>query len=109
MFHHILIPTDGSSLSSAALETGMRFTRKAEARVTLMTVIEPFHLFSLAADQVSNTPAESHEHAVAQGRRILSKAEPRPKCPVWTVRLSTWSMISSMRRSSLRHWSGAAT
>lgn len=75
MFHHILIPTDGSSLSSAAVEKALGFAQEAGARVTLLTVIEPFHVFSLAPDQVSHTPAEFLEHAAAQAERILSTAE----------------------------------
>ena len=79
MFRHILIPTDGSSLSSAAVENALHFAQEAGAQVTLLTVIEPFHVFSLAPDQVSSSSAEFHQHAAAQADRILSMAEAQGK------------------------------
>ncbi|WP_191059793.1 universal stress protein [Geminicoccus harenae] len=75
MFRHILIPTDGSSLSSSAVEKALRFAREIRAQATLLTVIEPFQLFSLAPEQVSSTAADYHKHATAQAERILSMAE----------------------------------
>ena len=41
MFRHILIPTDGSLLSTAAIDSGMAFARACGARVTVLAVIEP--------------------------------------------------------------------
>jgi nucleotide-binding universal stress UspA family protein len=41
MFHHILIPTDGSLLSAAVVEAGIALARGTGARVTVLTVIEP--------------------------------------------------------------------
>jgi nucleotide-binding universal stress UspA family protein len=45
MYHHILIPTDGSPLSTVAVEHSMDFARDAEAKVTVLTVVDPFHVF----------------------------------------------------------------
>jgi len=75
MFHHILIPTDGSSLSSSAVEKALTFAQEAGAQATLLTVIEPFQVFSLAPDQISSTSADYRELATAQAERILSMAE----------------------------------
>jgi len=52
MYNHILIPTDGSSLSTEAVEKGLSFARDARAKVTILTVVEPFHVFSSHADQL---------------------------------------------------------
>jgi nucleotide-binding universal stress UspA family protein len=52
MYHHILIPTDGSPLSTVAVEHGMDLARDADAKVTVLTVVSPFHVFSADASQL---------------------------------------------------------
>ncbi|WP_027134433.1 universal stress protein [Geminicoccus roseus] len=75
MFTHILIPTDGSHLSSSALDRSLGFAREIGARATVLTVIEPFHLFSLAPEQVSDTRDEYRQHAARHAQEILDAAE----------------------------------
>ena len=75
MFAHILIPTDGSPLSIAATGKILRFAKEIGAKVTVLTVIEPFHTFSLAPSQVSSTSAVYHEQARIEAARILDVAE----------------------------------
>ncbi|MFO1080224.1 MAG: universal stress protein [Reyranellaceae bacterium] len=41
MFRHILIPTDGSLLSGAAIDSAMAFARSCGAQVTVLAVVEP--------------------------------------------------------------------
>lgn len=43
MFKHILIPTDGSTLSETAAKQGIRFAREIGARVTCFHAIPRFH------------------------------------------------------------------
>ena len=43
MYKHILIPTDGSDLSQQAIEHGIALAKVLGARVTAVTVTEPFH------------------------------------------------------------------
>ena len=43
MYKHILIATDGSDLSEQAIEHGMMLAKSVGARVTVMTVTEPFY------------------------------------------------------------------
>ena len=62
MYHHILIPTDGSPLSTVAVEHGMDLARDADAKVTVLTVVSPFHVFSADASQLTDTRAD-HEKA----------------------------------------------
>src|SRR5512135_3070316 len=45
MFKHILLPTDGSELSSAAVREGVRFAKSIGARVTGLTVMPVQHTF----------------------------------------------------------------
>lgn len=44
MYKHILLPYDGSSLSTKALDEGIAFARDAKARITLLYVLTPHHL-----------------------------------------------------------------
>ena len=51
MFSRILIPTDGSWLSSMAVEKGLELARDANASVTIITVTEPFHIITADPEQ----------------------------------------------------------
>ena len=44
MFKHILLPTDGSKLSSKAVKVGIDFAKKTRARVTAIHVVPEFTL-----------------------------------------------------------------
>ncbi len=46
MFKHILLPTDGSELSAAAIQQGVRFAKSIGARVTGLSVMPLQHPFS---------------------------------------------------------------
>jgi nucleotide-binding universal stress UspA family protein len=50
MFKHILLPTDGSPLSEAALRKGIQFAKAINARITGCCVIFAMHHFSLDSD-----------------------------------------------------------
>ena len=44
MYKHILVPTDGSELSTAAVRHGLALAKDSGARVTFLNVVPPFHL-----------------------------------------------------------------
>jgi nucleotide-binding universal stress UspA family protein len=44
LYKNILIPTDGSELAAKAVEQGVRFAKEIGAKITAMTVTEPFHV-----------------------------------------------------------------
>jgi nucleotide-binding universal stress UspA family protein len=73
VFKHLLIPTDGSELSERAIRYGVEFAKHIGARISFLTVTEPFHTISLKADQVEDTPDEYHKHAAQHATHILSK------------------------------------
>ena len=75
MYKHILIPTDGSALSREAVEYGVRLTKAIDAKVDLLTVTEPFHVFSLEVDQLEDTRESYRRHMTERATRILSEAE----------------------------------
>jgi nucleotide-binding universal stress UspA family protein len=45
MFKHILLPTDGSELSAAAIKQGIRFAKSIGAKVTGLCVMPLQHPF----------------------------------------------------------------
>jgi len=55
MYKHILIPTDGSELSEMALREGIALAKALGARVTVVTVTTPFHVFSASPSMVTDT------------------------------------------------------
>ena len=79
MFSHILIPTDGSPLATYAVDKGIEFARDTNARITVITVTEPFHLVSADPDQIRNTRIEYEKFARTEGARALSDAELKAK------------------------------
>jgi nucleotide-binding universal stress UspA family protein len=74
VYDHILIPTDGSPLSAEAIEQGVQFASEKGAKVSFLTVTEPFHVFSLHVDQVEDTPAEYSRHSQERAKRALAEA-----------------------------------
>jgi nucleotide-binding universal stress UspA family protein len=74
MYHHILIATDGSELSNRAVEHGVNLARSVRAKISFLTVTEPFHIFSFHADQIEDTRPEFDGHMAARAERALSAA-----------------------------------
>lgn len=70
MFKHILIPTDGTDLSRKAVIYGVQLAKSVGARVTAISVSEPYHVASMDAVLIAETP-EEHE---AQATRIAERA-----------------------------------
>ncbi len=79
MYSHILIPTDGSPLSTVAVEHSMDFARDANAKVTVLTVVTPFHAFSTDPDQLSDTRSEYERRARTHAAEILTDAQLKAK------------------------------
>jgi nucleotide-binding universal stress UspA family protein len=74
MYDHILIATDGSSLSVRAVDHGVNLAKALDAKVCLLTVSERFHIFSLDADQLEDTPSSFKRHMREHARQTLSEA-----------------------------------
>jgi len=66
-YTHILIPTDGSELSGKAVQHGIALAKRIGAKITVLTVLPPFHTFTADAQMIEDTPAEykarMQEHA----------------------------------------------
>jgi nucleotide-binding universal stress UspA family protein len=58
MYSNILIPTDGSELSSKAVQHGIALAKAIGARATVLTVVTPFHVLTTDTQMVEDTPAQ---------------------------------------------------
>jgi nucleotide-binding universal stress UspA family protein len=74
MFRHILIPTDGSLLSDAALDSGLRLARDSGARVTVVAVTEPFVVLSAEARKIGVSQADHEREVKAAAAGHLAEA-----------------------------------
>jgi nucleotide-binding universal stress UspA family protein len=58
MYKNILIPTDGSDLAGKAVQHGVTLAKKLGAKITVLTVWDPFHVFTFNTRSVEDTPEE---------------------------------------------------
>ena len=110
MFKNILIPTDGSDLAAKAVEQGVLFAKEVGAKITAMTVTEPFppHLGSVGSNELEYAPIEYMKHAEATPRRCSVRYRLRPTQQVSPARCFTSSTDTSIRQSSMLPRPGSA-
>jgi nucleotide-binding universal stress UspA family protein len=72
MYKNILIPTDGSDLAAKAVEHGVAFAKEISAKITALTVTEPFAAFAVAPSQLEYTRAEYNKQAEAYAEQALA-------------------------------------
>lgn len=75
MHKHLLIATDGSPLSTGALGKALDFARDIDAKVTVLTVIEPLQVFTVnpSGMEVAYAEYDKTSNIVADG--ILKDAK----------------------------------
>jgi nucleotide-binding universal stress UspA family protein len=74
MYKHFLIATDGSELAGRALAEGLDLARALKARVTAVTVTEPWSAM-MTGEPALTFPIDDYEKAAAESaRRILASA-----------------------------------
>jgi nucleotide-binding universal stress UspA family protein len=74
MYKHILIPSDGSELSKKAVDHGIGLAKALNAKVTAVTVSEPFHIFAAEPSMVTDTPDEYKKRIAALTAKYLKVA-----------------------------------
>jgi nucleotide-binding universal stress UspA family protein len=79
MYKHILIPTDGTELSAKAVRDGTVLAKTLGAKVTVLTVSQPFHVFTLETAMVVDTSAEYEKHVQEKTSKILGDASSAAK------------------------------
>jgi nucleotide-binding universal stress UspA family protein len=75
MYKHILIPTDGSQLSQKAIDHGAKLAKALNAKMTMLTVSEPFHIFALDPTMITVTPAEYKRRVADVTAKYLKAAK----------------------------------
>jgi nucleotide-binding universal stress UspA family protein len=71
MFKHILLPTDGSERSEAAIQKGIQFAKSINAKVTGFHVLLPFHVFTFQTEMLEDTKEQFERDAKAHAERFL--------------------------------------
>lgn len=71
MFKHILLPTDGSELSEAAIHKGIQFAKSINAKVTGFHVILPFHVFTVQTEMLEDTKEQYERQSKLHAEQFL--------------------------------------
>jgi nucleotide-binding universal stress UspA family protein len=79
MFKHILIPTDGSELATAAVDRGLELAAALQAEVSFLTVIEPFYVLTANPIQLEATRGEYEEQSAAHAEKVLADCAAKAK------------------------------
>jgi nucleotide-binding universal stress UspA family protein len=71
MYKHILMPSDGTPLSEAAILRGMRVASEAGAKVTGFYAVPTFHAFAYGAGMLEPTRQSQEDEARARADKVL--------------------------------------
>jgi nucleotide-binding universal stress UspA family protein len=102
MFKHILIPTDGSDLSRKAVLYGVRLAKEAGAKVTALTIAEPYRVASMDAVLISIGEDEYGSNRAAYPKRRWSKSKWPQRRRTCRARRFARFTTSPIARSSTR-------
>ena len=82
MYKHILIATDGSELAGKAVAAGFALARQLEAKVTAVTVTEPWTALvpgdigiAFPVDEYEKSSSENATHILASVSKLARKAD----------------------------------
>jgi nucleotide-binding universal stress UspA family protein len=75
MYKHVLIPTDGSDLSSRAEAAGLTLARALDARVTVLTVTPPFQFIGTEPMILVATEPEYEKGQAARAEKTLERVK----------------------------------
>ena len=76
MFKHILIPTDGSKLSEAALRAGLQLAREQDSEVTVLYVVPDYSALMYASEgMVGYNPSELRKDAERTADKVLQAVQ----------------------------------
>jgi len=71
MFKHLLVPTDGSPLSEAALRMAVGLAKENSARITGLYMVRPFHMTVYSAEMVGSDQADLQSVDRARAEQYL--------------------------------------
>jgi nucleotide-binding universal stress UspA family protein len=75
MFKHLLVPTDGSELSQAAIQSAVNFAKSIGAKVTGLYAIPKFHVFTYRTEMVEDTKEQYSRDSRAHAQKYLATIE----------------------------------
>jgi nucleotide-binding universal stress UspA family protein len=73
MYKHVLIPTDGSELSSRAEAAGVTMAKALDAKVTALTVTSPFQFIGTEPMMLVATEPEYEKAQAARAEKTLER------------------------------------
>lgn len=79
MFTHILLPTDGSALSEAAIDKGIRFAKGLGARVTVVCAVPELDFFTYETEIPKDVKEKSRQQSHERAEQYLAWASRRAK------------------------------
>jgi nucleotide-binding universal stress UspA family protein len=75
MFKHLLIPTDGSDLSRKAVLYGVQLAKESGAKVTGLTVAEPYQVATMDTVLVPIDSGDYEEQSRAASERAIEQVK----------------------------------
>lgn len=75
MFKHILLPTDGSKISENAIEKGVQLAKSINAKVTGISVLPEYHVFTYRTEMLEDTKEQYLEDSKRIAEQYLAVVE----------------------------------
>ena len=97
MFKHILLPTDGSPLSEAAMRKGIQFAKTINARVTGFCVVPRLRHFGYDSDIGPEFKKQAAAAVQAEVAKTSSRSKRRPKKRAYRAKPPRKEAISPMK------------
>ncbi len=98
MFKKILLPTDGSDLSTKAIDGGLEFAKALKAGVVGLTVIEPYSYSNLSEYRPETLDDYEQRTMKVAAERLgkVADAAARASVPVETVTVKSFSPFEAI-------------
>src|SRR5262245_5752827 len=75
MYQHILLPTDGSELSTRAVHAGLQLAKSLGARVTALHTTPQFYPAKMLASEIIERAREYEQQVKEEAARVLTSVE----------------------------------
>ena len=72
MFKHLLLPTDGSEMATAAIQQAVQFAKSINARVTGIYVMPEFQTFTFQTEMLTGTKEAFERDCRAHAQQYLA-------------------------------------
>lgn len=109
MYKNILIATDGSELSGRAVQHGIALAKQLGAKITVLTVTLPFHIFTIDPQVIEDIGLSTKSVSMKTSRKRLPLLLAWRRPWAWPAKPSAWSTSILTRRSLTPPLPGAVT